>query len=315
MTFCFRIRFHLGLRVRINSSGTQLALPSAASAETITLRPTQDGVPLQDARELVLLGRAYDTEEEATEAARRWRGLIQKALARVNAGADFGDRAPKGFWTKAGLEMLENRTERRVLNDVHGTSVFECEPQPLFARAGGSGIKGVPAERLVTTLAGAIEAGAVMSAREQAAYDLYGASFSTSSADARLALLMMAIETMIEPRPRSDAVREHVDGLIAQTLSADLPEEEIQSIVSSLEWLRSESIGQAGRRLASSVGERIYMDEPPDRFFANCYALRSRLLHGEYPPPTRPEVDRRAGSLELLVRDLLSLELLDKFPD
>jgi hypothetical protein len=314
MSFSFRIRFQLGDRVMINSADTHVPLTPPGSGEIIELRSPDEDVALRDARELVLRGGPYDSEAIAKDAARRWRGLLQKAFARVNLGADFGDRAPKGYFMKAGLAMLEAQTGRRVLNDVHGTSVFESEPQPLFARTGATAMKGVQVERLMNALAVAVELGAVMSDREQLAYDLYSASFSESSADARLALLMMALEILIEPQPRADAVRAHVDRLIAETRESGLPGSEVESIIGSLRWLRNESIGQAGRRLASRVGEREYMDEPPKRFFTNCYALRSRRFHGHDPHPSREEVDQRAVSLELLVRDLLSLELLDRVP-
>lgn len=36
--------------------------------------------------------------------------------------------------TEAGLQMLESQFGQRVLNDVHGISIYECEPDPLFAR-------------------------------------------------------------------------------------------------------------------------------------------------------------------------------------
>ena len=57
------------------------------------------------------------------------------------------------------------------------------------------------------------------------------------------------------------------------------------------------------------------MDEPPQKFF-------TKLLHApQSPHPWQPpaaqwnEVDSRAGSLELFVRDLLSVELLERIPD
>ena len=83
----------------------------------------------------------------------------------------------------------------------------------------------------------------------------------------------------------------------------------------SLRWLYDESISRAGRKLASRLGDRAYIGEPAKKFFTNSYTLRSRLFHGEYPRPDRSEVDRRAGSLVLFVRDLLSLDLLDRIPD
>jgi hypothetical protein len=312
MAFCFRIRFQLGARVSIDSPETHLLL-TGPNGEEVRLQPTAADTALKDASDLALRGYGYDDEAEAAAAADRWRGLVQKAFARVNLGADFGDRAPHGHLTKAGLEFFG--TGRRVLNDVHGTLVFECEPPPMFGRVGGRGVVGVTAERLMNALNAAIELGAVMSDRDQVAYDLYSASFSETSADARLAMLMMAVETLIEPQPRSDEVREHVDALIADTQASDLPDGEIQSIVSSLQWLRDESIGQAGRRLASRLGDRRYVDEQPGRFFTKCYTLRSQLIHGHSPRPTRAEVDSRAAALELFVHDLLSVELLARLPD
>src|SRR3954452_23119113 len=91
--------------------------------------------------------------------------------------------------------------------------------------------KNVQEERLLKAIAVAVELGAVMAERDQLAYDLYSAATSESSADARFALLMMAIETMFDLEPRSDKVRAHVDRLITETEASGLPETEIRSIV------------------------------------------------------------------------------------
>jgi hypothetical protein len=315
MAFCFRIRFHLGQRVRIGSPETRLLLTTSDDAEEVALQATETDTALKDATSLALRGHGYDNEPRAAAEAERWRGLLQKAFARVNVGADFGDRAAKGYFTKFGLQFLEERTGQRMLNDVHGTLVFECEPPPLFAGTNLTYFKSVQPERLTKALTAAIELGAVMSEGDQLAYDLYSASFSESSADARFALLMMAVETMIVLEPRPPAVREHIEELVAATKHADLTQAQIDSIVGSLSWLSNESISQGGRRLASRLGDRAYMDESPTRFFTECYDLRGKLFHGYAPRPSRSEVDSRAGSLELFVRDLLSIELLDRMPD
>jgi hypothetical protein len=124
-------------------------------------------------------------------------------------------------------------------------------------------------------------------------------------------MLMMAVETLIEPARRSDAVRAHVEQLIALTKEADLPNAEKDSVVGSLNWLFDESISQAGRRLAARLGSRNYMGEPPAKFFTGCYDLRSRLVHGHYPRPVFGEVNARCAPLELFVSDLLPGELKD----
>ncbi len=309
---CFRIRFRLGARVTIASSADHLVIGDPVEGKEIRLKPRGEDTQLKDATDLVLLGRPFDTEAEAEEAAQRWKGILQKAFSRVNIGADFGGRAPTSALTTHGLKWLEGDTGQRVLNDVHGISVFECEPPARFARIDVGGISvGRNTDRLLAALAAALERGLVMGAKEGLAYDLYSASFSESSADARFAMLMMAVETLIQPEPRPDAIRNHVDCLIAETRESDLPSKEINSIIGTLCWVREESIGQAGRKLANRLGDRRYLNELPDDFFTSCYTLRSRLFHGHFPRPTREEVNSRAAPLEQFVGDLLSLELLD----
>jgi hypothetical protein len=84
-------------------------------------------------------------------------------------------------------------------------------------------------------------------------------------------------------------------------------------MVGTLEWLKEESIGQAGRRLAAQLGERRYMDgnETPVQFFTRCYTLSSNLVHGHVPRPAESDVGSRAASLEVFVGHLISGELLN----
>jgi hypothetical protein len=313
MAHAFRVRFRLGRRVRIHSDSDELTLADEATGgESLTLRP-RDRVGFADADDLVLTGEAYEGEEAAEEAARRWVARLQSAFARLNIGADFGGRAPTGGFTDAGLRWLEETTgEGRVLNDVHGVMVFESAPPPKFAATGVAAVVGKPGERVVKMVQAAARLNIVMTEREQLAYDLYSASFSESSADARFVMLMMAAETLIESQPRSEAVAEHVRELIAATKTSSLGRDEIESIVGSLTWLYGESIGQAGRRLAQSLGDRRYADEEPPRFFTRCYDLRSKLVHGHHPRPDRGEVDQRAAALEVFVSDLLAGRLRDE---
>lgn len=309
-----RIRFRLGERVRIETTEPELAL-DLEEGRRIVLRPSPSGASIREAEQLALFVQPYATEAEALDAGTRWRAMVEKAFARLNIGADFGDRAATGAATQHGLSAFAAQVGSRVLNDVHGVMVFECDPWPRFVRVEAKGVVGKPADRLLEVLRATVGGGIAMSERESLAYDLYSASFSTDSPDARFALLMMALETIIEPQPRDSTVIAHVDQLIAATEAADLPPRERASITGSLNWLRTESIGQAGRRIAAQLGDRTYMGEKPSEFFTNSYELRSRLVHGAYPRSTRQDVDSSTAQLELFVRDLLSLQLLARFPD
>jgi len=157
-----------------------------------------------------------------------------------------------------------------------------------------------------------------MTPQQELAYDLFSAAFSETNADARFVTLMMAFETLLPQTERSDAARTHVDRLIDQTSNSSLSRPERDSLTKSLEWLRYESISKSGRTLAKTLGSRTYMPDPetedPVSFFQACYDMRSQLVHGLYPRPTREEVSARAPHLERFVGDLLAFELLDYDP-
>jgi hypothetical protein len=318
MSFCFRVRFKLGDGVKLESSHSEIVLTDDRDLpELVTLKPWGNALTLGDARQLVLRGEGYESEQHALESAGCWNARLQAALARCNIGADFGVRAPQGVFTEQGLAIAAGALGRVVLNDVHGTAVFASEPQPTFLGLGAATLMlGKPAERLSQAIRAVRDLGVALSDQEQLAYDLYGASFFFHpSPDVRFVMLMMALETLAEPQERGPEVVTHVDALIAFTHKSGLPDNEIASIAGSLEYLRKESIGQAGRRLARTLGERRYMDETATQFFTECYALRSRLVHGHYPRPTRSEVDLRAAHLETFVSHLLSGQLLNSLSD
>lgn len=315
--YCFRIRFLLGPHVRIDADVPEITLNNAAGPGEVILKSPVDGEMVKQATTLVLLGRGYGTENQARTHAARWRDALEPAFARLLIGADFGDRAAKGKFTDAGLQWLEAQHGRRVLNDEHGTMVYECEPRPFFASSSLEYFVGKPTHRLVEVVEAALAARVSPTPQQRLAYDLFSSSFFQTSADARFITLMMALETLLELRPRDAAARTHVYKLIRLTRASGLEQRDVDSMVGSLQWLRNESISQAGRRVASSLGDRTYMDgtEDPARFFDRCYAVRSQLLHGAVPRPSRDDVNKRAASLERFVGDLLSGPLLTVVPD
>lgn len=202
-----------------------------------------------------------------------------------------------------------------MLNDAHALIVFECDPPPSFVDASAEMFVSVNATRLDQAVEAALSIEVASPAAHSLSFDLYSASAFQPSTDARFIMLVMAVETLLDPQPRPESSRAHVEHLIGLTQAADLPDSERSSLLGSLQWLRLQSFGQAGQALAATLGVRTYMDMTPSKFFAHCYELRSRLVHGATSRPERREVDVSAAQLERFVADLLSRELLDTVPD
>ena len=321
--YCFRARLRLDPRNRINVDADELVLADdvAGIGRVVLLARSESPMPLSQAEELVLRGEGYESEVEAEEAASRWVAGLRVALAASLIGADFGRRGPAQHITPAGLEWLKelllstegSEAARRVadgslvVQHVHGTQIYECEPRPVFAALDLGVLVQRSPERLLRLIAEAAEKKVAVHDTEELAFELFSGSFFEPSADGRFLMLMMAVEVLTVPERRGEAATTHVDRLIAATHGAGLAPEETESLANALGNLKRESINRAGQRLAETLGSRLYLEQSPADFFKQCYGLRSRLVHGNQPYPTFDDVNIQAGALELFVRDLLLL--------
>lgn len=171
--------------------------------------------------------------------------------------------------------------------------------------------RGTTPESFLSAYAKSLEISPAISQREELSYTLFNASFFQPTADSRFLLLVMAIEALIQPEHRSDKSFTHVDSLIQQTKNSDLPEQERNSILGTLHWLRYESINQAGRRIVTErIGDRTYIEKTAADFFTHCYQIRSNLVHGNLPIPTFEEIGGVAATLEVFVSELLTVPVL-----
>jgi hypothetical protein len=312
VTYSFRVRLDRSPTDTIQTEANEIVINvEEDSVRRLKLHnPDRVGTILH-ATQLVLTGDGYETEGEAFAAGERYQDALTVALARHRIGADFGLRAPKGMFTESGLAMLQQQLGQPVLNSVHGLMTFNTEPRPRFALFSAKPLRGVNQGMFERSFSAAVAARPKLTDREKLAYSLFNASFFRESADSRFLLLMMAVEALLEPAPRSNAERTHVEWLIQSTREADLSAEARNSMVGALRWLLNESISHAGRRLsADRLGNRIYLDMPASKFFSHCYGLRSSLVHGSTPYPTFETVSTAVGQLEVFVSDLLTVPVL-----
>ena len=300
----FRLRFNLPEGARINIADASWTFGPVDGAE-VTLRPLHEP-SIDKAGKLSCRARGFPSEEAARSAGEKVRDILTIGFARARVPADFGDRAPRSHITRAGLEHFERQRGGRVLHDHHGLQAFESDPAPTFTDFNIKAVVGRSGDALKAAVAAAVVAAPRLDAATRTAFDLFSASAGVQNSDSRFLLLMMAVETLTVQRPRSEDSMAHVDSLIQTTEESGLGDEERRSLRSSLEWLRIESIGAAGRRLASKLGERLYDGVAPPRFFMRCYELRGALVHGHMPRPDHGHVGSMAAQLEQFVADLIA---------
>ena len=311
MSYTFRIRFNCSPHTAIQSDSRELVLPAHDEGGIVTLKNPTSDEPIKDAEQLVLLGNGYASEKEAVEAGNRFQAALKVALARGRIGADFGERSPKGGYTPYGLSLLEKQHGSTILNNVHGLMVFRTELNPRFISTNAIGIRGLSPKIFTADFVSSLRNIPSLTDKDQVAYSLFNGSFFQPSADGRFLMLVMAVEALIDPALRSESAVNHVDTMIAQTRTAQIPEDEKESILSSLHGLRKESISKAGQRLAlSRLGGLLYNNRTASEFFAYAYRLRSNLVHGNLPVPTFDEIVTVTGTLEEFVSDLLTSPFL-----
>jgi hypothetical protein len=312
--YCFRARFELGELAALSCPDREWVLTDPDETPRVVVLPIDPGrdpelppITMAEARTFVLRGYGYNSLDEAMADGLLWRARLMLVFAHNQVGADFGERSVVSGLFPADLADAAN-AGLRPIPDLLDVVAFECEPTPTFIGRSPGSARGSRAHgHLVDAMQTARKMGLALTPEQRVTYALYAASFSQPSNDARLALLMLAVETLISPAPRSAAAVSLVEELITTTRSSGLSQPEIDSIVGSLSWLRNESISRAGKRLARLVPRRFMgATESAERFFMECYSLRSRLFHGTHPLPSREEVDARATQLEVFVGDLIS---------
>jgi hypothetical protein len=265
------------------------------------------GVPLCDAETAAIRGSGYPSEQEAIAAGEWWRDILERAFAATGQPVDFGDRSLSNISLgKALTEPFEQEVGRPLLPDSPRMMVFRSYPEPAIMGISAKGTVRPAREPLDAAIALARASGQPLTERARTAYTYFAASHGEMPTEAQYVLVMMAVEALIDQQPRPRDVIELVDGFRAQVRQSGLDEGSRSSLLGQLGRMREQSIGEAGKHLAVTLGDREYGGMSAVRFFTRCYTLRSRLVHLDAPGPERGEVEVLLHPLRQFVSDLIA---------
>ena len=303
MAYCFQLRCNLANSTTVHLDPPRHVLAAAAETghdvELVLNAHTADAVRSRSlAHEVMISGRPYDSEAAAADAGRRWRGWAEIAFARLRIGANFGDGG-----------VLDGSPSLWVYDDTNANS--------LGRTGDATAVRTEKPETVARAICEAAARDLIVSDQQRIAHNIFSTSFTAVGPEAKLVTLMTAFEVLLTREERSDEALAVVDQLAEAVKKCELDADEKQSLLGSVKELRYKSVGQLGRRLAATIGDRTYMDdqaERPDSFFQKTYRVRSNLVHGNLPRPDEQVVRHRGQVLEEFMSDVLAGDLRDFNP-
>lgn len=304
--FNFRLRFHLPNSGRIGFDGEELLVLEETNGKRLRLRSGALGTPIKEHSQAALIGGPYSSAEEAREAAERAKKALLTWAVQQRIGIDLGDGRQRSFLTNAGREMIESELKRPVRNDVHGIDVYEHQENLMFISMHLDATLSKSPETFSEQIATAFRNSLVLTEKQILAAELYCASFFDVSFRSRLITLVTAVEALLEPALRSQYAQTLVSTMETMVRQTAIDESTKEAMIGSLQWLRQDSIGQAGRDLCTRfLGSTEYFGMVASRFFSYCYELRSQILH--FGKPTEGAVDLLtvSNACQAFVADLL----------
>ena len=276
----FRLRFNFSEAYRIGSDIEEIELLVLSLGERIRMRSGAIGTPIKDHAQVAVLGGPFASEDQARDAAEKTKRALLYWAIEQRLGIDFGDGKQRSVVTKVGLAMLQKQYGCPVRNDIHGIDVYEHVEKLKFVRGDVKATVDKSRLRLIDTFQREYLHARHLTDKQVLASEIYASSFFDVSARSRFITLVTAVEALLEPLRRSDAVEKLVEDFIAKTRLSTVDEQTRDSIISSLERLNHQSIGQAGRTLAGRlIPNELFDGQSSADFFTRCYELRSQILH------------------------------------
>jgi hypothetical protein len=145
-----------------------------------------------------------------------------------------------------------------------------------------------------------------LSEKQRLAAELYCLSFFDTSFRSRFITLVTAVEALLNPVMRPAKVQSLIDNVKASLRGLETDDATRESMRGSLDYMKYESIGQAGRSLADSLlGDREYSGMKPGRFFNRCYGLGSEIVYRGAPSDSTVDLLQESNALQAFVGDLL----------
>lgn len=312
MSFSYRIQIKLTKTKGFNCDETIYKLENIEGYRPIQIKSAREGEKIQDAEDLVFFSEGFNSFEDAEKEGGKVLNTIIRSFLKLKKGIDFGARGTSFQITKEGLKYFEEVLGvKRMLPGGLGLKVYASSPQPKFVTPKTELKISSPIAHFENAFTQAISNYRELNSTELLSTQLFNSSFFEEIPESRFLLLVMAIEILIQCKPRSIEVKNHIERMIELTnTNNEINDSDKKSIKGSLSWLKNQSIGQAGRELSRKLlGETKYYGMSAARFFTHCYDIRCTLVHGNSTLQSKEVIGLLSLELEKFVSDLLTMDM------
>jgi hypothetical protein len=298
MAYGFRVDFQLTGEGLFTSEKEFIEFNAFSSGLPLRLSAGIKGCALGKSKLFTLSSECFQSKEDAEIEANKVSDALLLLSPKMKCGLNLGQYA---FPTRGALTLMKPMLERALGTTTAsadlGITVYPLNSKPTFLRTEFKMSVIHTAQSFVDELVAIIDHRQFVSAKLKVAAAFYALSrFAENAPPARLILLYIAIESLLEPVRCSPEAEAHVDLLINTTKNGTLSEEEKKAICSTLSFLKKESIARTARSLAEKLlGGQFYDRLSPGEFFSKIYKVRNNLVH-------RGIIN--AESLHLLVIDI-----------
>lgn len=280
MEYKFRFCFEFAHGGTFTGEGESIEFLANNESDSLKITAVDGEKKFNSSCRFSLSGGPYPSVDDAQSAAEHAKLAVIKYSINKRVGIDIGNNELPGGLTIEGKKYLSDQYGSPVLQDSLGITVFEATPTPLFFRFQMKGVVGKSTEDFVESVKKDFKKISHVSKKAELASELFVMSHLEATTRARFLAIFMSLEALFEPIKRSEDVQEHVDYLISKTKKSGINRSDKDSMIGALSWLKSESISQTGKRIASDLlSGNTYFDLEPVLFFKRIYELRNGLIH------------------------------------
>jgi hypothetical protein len=294
--FAFRLCFHIPSHLHFESTEGELTL-SQEGDRRLWLRSLDTGV-MKTSHRVGLCGAPYSTIEEAFRAGTAARITLIEFAVHQRFALDVGMPQPPGGVEAFCQSAILGEDGTALLDGIHGLAVYDASHPTKFVYCNDVElILGRSVDRLraeVDNHYPPLE----LTAKQETAYELFAASQFEVSQRSRFLSLMLAVESILEPKTLAPEAQQFLADLLSQIDKSNLTGHDKKSMTDKLKFAADESIRQCGKRLAVELlGKKTYLQKEAGVFFLWLYDVRSQLVH-------KGKITKKGGDLRTIINDV-----------